>query len=52
MDATSDHKLFNFMDAFSEYNQIKMALKDEENMAFVIERGLYFYKMMPFDLKI
>ena len=28
-----------------------MALEDEEDTAFIIERGLYCYKMMPFDLK-
>ena len=39
------------MDAFSGYNQIRMVPKDEENTAFVIERDLYYYKMMPFGLK-
>ena len=28
-----------------------MIPKDEENIAFVTERGLYCYKIMPFDLK-
>lgn len=31
VDATFGHKLFSFMDTFSSYNQIKIALKDEEN---------------------
>ena len=28
-----------------------MALEDEQNTAFVTERGLYCYKMIPFGLK-
>ena len=39
------------MDAFLGYNQIRMALEDEECTTFIIERGLYCYKVMPFDLK-
>ena len=30
MDSTTGHKLLTFMDAFSRYNQIKMAKKDQE----------------------
>ena len=39
------------MDAFSGYNQIKMAPHDEEKTAFITDRGLYYYKVMPFGLK-
>ena len=28
-----------------------MALEDEEKMAFIIEKGLYYYRVMSFDLK-
>ena len=51
VDATSGHKLLSFMDAFSGYNQIRMAPEDEERAAFITERGLYCYKVMPFGLK-
>ena len=51
VDATSGHKLLSFMDAFSGYNQIQMAPEDEEHTAFITERGLYCYKVMPFGLK-
>ena len=30
MDSTTGHKLLTFMDAFSRYNQIKMAEEDQE----------------------
>ena len=39
------------MDAFSGYNQIKMAEKDQEKTAFITSQGLYCYKVMPFGLK-
>ena len=51
VDATSGHKLLSFMDAFSGYNQIRMAPEDEEKMTFVTDMGLYCYKVMPFGLK-
>lgn len=51
VDATSGHKLLSFMDAFSGYNQIRMAPGDEENIAFIIDKGTYYYKIMSFGLK-
>ena len=51
INATSNHKLLNFIDAFSSYNQIQIAPEDEENIIFIIERCLYCYKMISFDLK-
>ena len=51
VDSTAGHKLLTFMDAFSRYNQIKMAEKDQEKTALIISQGLYCYKVMPFGLK-
>ena len=51
VNATSKHELFNFIDAFSGYLQIKMHLPDVDKTYFIIERGLYFYKIMSFGLK-
>ena len=51
VDATAGHELLSFMDAFSGYNQIRMALEDEEKTAFITNQGLFYYKVMPFDLK-
>ncbi|KAF5459008.1 hypothetical protein F2P56_023000, partial [Juglans regia] len=45
------YPLLSFMDAYSEYNQIRMNLDDEEKIGFVTDRGLYCYKAMPFGLK-
>jgi len=51
VDSTFEHELLSFMDAFSRYNQIYMEETDQEKTAFITDRGLYCYKMMPFDLK-
>ena len=51
IDATSGFRLMSFMDAFSGYNQIRMALEDEEKIAFITDRGTYCCKVMLFGLK-
>ena len=51
VDATSGHELLTVMDAFSGYNQIRMAPEDEEKTAFITNRGLYCYRVIPFGLK-
>ena len=43
--------LLSFMDGFSGYNQIKMALEDMEKTSFITPWGTYYYKVMPFSLK-
>ena len=43
--------MLTFKDAFSGYNQIKMAEADQEHTSFITDRGLYCYKVMPFGLK-
>ncbi|RDY02358.1 Retrovirus-related Pol polyprotein from transposon 17.6, partial [Mucuna pruriens] len=39
------------MDAYSCYNQIQMHPSDEEKTTFIIEEGVFCYKVMPFGLK-
>ena len=51
MDATSGHELLSFMDAFAGYNHIGMASKDKKKTVFITDRELYYYKIMPFNLK-
>lgn len=43
--------LLCFLDAFSGYHQIKMAVEDEEKTAFITSVGCYCYTCMPFGLK-
>ena len=51
VDATADHELLSFMDAFSGYNQISMDPNDQEKTSFVTSQGTYCYRVMPFGLK-
>ena len=51
VDATSDHELLSFMDAFFGYNQINMDPDDQEKTSFVTGQGTYCYRVMPFGLK-
>ena len=51
VDNTTKHSLFSFMDGFSGYNLIKMALEDMENTTFLTMWGTFCYKVMPFGLK-
>ena len=51
MDSTTGYKLLIFMDAFSGYNQIKMAEEDQEKTTFITSQRLSCYKVMPFRLK-
>ncbi|XP_022856148.1 uncharacterized protein LOC111377303 [Olea europaea var. sylvestris] len=49
VDSIAGHELLSFMDVYSGYNQIPMHPADEEHTSFIIDRGLYFDKMMPFS---
>ena len=51
VDATAEHKILLFLDAFSRYHQIPMHPPDAEKTTFIIPHGLYCYDVMPFGLK-
>ena len=51
VDSTAGHRLLNFMDAFSGYNQIKMDKEDQEKTSSITSQGLFCYKVMSFGLK-
>lgn len=50
-DASTGHHMLSFMDTYSCYNQIRMHAMDKEKSAFIINLGLYYYRVMPFRLK-
>ncbi|CAL2266492.1 unnamed protein product [Prunus armeniaca] len=51
VDSTFGNQLHSFMDAYSGYNQIMVYDDDKAKTSFIIERGTYCYKVMPFGLK-
>jgi len=48
---SADFAMLSFMDAYSRYNQITMHGPDEEKIAFIIDKGIFNFRMMPFGLK-
>ena len=51
IDATASYDRLYFFDAYSGYNQILLTEEDQEKTAFITERGIYCFKVMPFGLK-
>ena len=51
VDSTTECGLLCFLDAFSGYHQIKMAVEDVEKTAFLTPCGVYCYTFMPFGLR-
>ena len=51
VDSAASSAMYSFMDGFSGYNQIMMAVMDKIKTAFITEWGTYCYKVMPFGLK-
>ena len=51
VDSMAGHQLLSFMDAFSDYNQIKLEQSNQEKTSFVTSQGLFCYKVIPFKLK-
>ena len=43
--------MLNFRDAFTEYDQLKMHLDDEDKTAFITNEGVCYYKVMSFRVK-
>jgi len=44
------HAFYYFLDGYSGYNQIAIALEDQEKTTFTGPYGTFAYKRMPFDL--
>ena len=51
VDATDEHKILSFLDAFSGYHQIPMYSPDLKKTTFITPHRLYYYNVMPFGLK-
>lgn len=45
------HAMLSLMDGFSTYNQIKIALEDQDKTTFTYPWGTYCWNVMPFVLK-
>jgi hypothetical protein len=50
LDSLAGKKYFSFLDGFSVYNQINIALEDQNKTTFTCHLGTYAYKVLPFGL--
>lgn len=51
VDFTAGSEVLCFLDAYSGYHQIKMAVEDQEKTSFITPSGPFCYTSMPFGLK-
>ncbi|RDX61975.1 hypothetical protein CR513_59744, partial [Mucuna pruriens] len=51
VDGVSSFQVLNFLDAYSNYNQIKMYLLDADKTTFMMDGLTYCYQVMSFGLK-
>lgn len=50
LDTLSGKQYFSFLDGYSGYNQIQIALEDQEKTTFTGPRGKFTYRVLPFGL--
>ncbi len=50
LDTLSGKKFFSFLDGFSGYNQINIALEDQDKTTFTCPWGAYGYIVLPFGI--
>ena len=50
LDTLSRKKYFSFLDGYSEYNQIQIALEDQDKTTFTCPWGTFAYRVLPFCL--
>jgi hypothetical protein len=51
VDSTAPCELLSFLDAYSGYHQISLAVDDEEKTVFITSFGIFCYTKMTFGLK-
>jgi hypothetical protein len=51
VDSTTSCELLSFLDAYSGYRQISLAIDDEEKIMFITSFGIFCYTKMAFELK-
>ena len=50
VDGAAGNKVLSFLDAYSGYNQIPMAISDMHKTAFITNDANYFYRVMSFEI--
>jgi hypothetical protein len=50
LERVTGHEFYCFLDGYSGYNQIEIALEDQEKTTFTCPFGTFAYRRMPFGL--
>jgi hypothetical protein len=50
LDTLAGKKFFSFLNSFSRYNQIQIALEDQDKTTFTCPWGTFAYRVLPFGL--
>ena len=50
LDRLADHEYYCFLDGYSSYNQIAIALEDQKKMTFTCPYGKFAFRRLPFGL--
>ena len=50
LDTLVGKKYFSFLDGYSGYNQISIALEDKDKTTFICPWGTFAYSILPFGL--
>ena len=50
LERVGGHEFYCFLDDYSSYNEIEIALEDQEKTTFTCSFGTFTYQMMPFGL--
>ena len=50
LERVSGHEIYCFFDGYSGYNQIEIALEDQEKTTFTCPFGTFVFRKMPFGL--
>lgn len=51
MDGVLGYQISNFLNTYSEYNQISMYPPNQDKTTFITERANFYYEVMSFGLK-
>jgi hypothetical protein len=51
VDFTTSCELLSFLDSYSDYHQISLAINNEEKIAFITPFGIFYYTKTTFGLK-
>ena len=51
LDAVAGHEIYNFLDRFNGYNQVRMHPDDQDKTAYVTQWGVFVAVVMMFGLK-